>query len=356
MRGGGVLLVGGAPADVAVDDDQGRATRLGFEVVEGGGDRLGVVGVDDVGDVPAVAGEPGRHVVVVGEVGFAVDRDVVVVVDPAEVVELQVAGDRGGLAGDPLHQAAVAGDRVDVEVEEVGPVAGALPLRGDRHPDRGRDALSERPGGRLHPRGPAVLGVAGGARVELAEALDVGEADRRLADHLVVGVDRPHVGQVQQRVEQHRGVPGRKHEAIASRPDRVGGIEAQEALPERVGERRQRHRRPRMPRVRLLDRVDRKRPDRVDAELVDVARRVCHRPSILFLRQRRGVTRRWPHSTPTRYTAGGQPGRRCGVTRWRSYSTPTRCTAGDRDRVRAMRGTTKSASPRRRRRSWSPTG
>ena len=33
----------------------------------------------------------------VGEFGLAVDRDVVVVVDPAEVVELEVAGDRGRL-------------------------------------------------------------------------------------------------------------------------------------------------------------------------------------------------------------------------------------------------------------------
>ena len=91
-----------------------------------------------------------------------------------------------------------------------------------------------------------------------------------LADHLVVGVDGAHVGEVEQRVEQHRGVPGREHEAVAVGPDRVGGVEAQEALPERVGDRRQRHRRPGMARVGLLDRVDRQRADRVDAELVDV--------------------------------------------------------------------------------------
>ncbi len=122
-------------------------------------------------DVPAVAHEAGGDVVLVGDPGLAVDRDVVVVVDPAEVVELQVAGDRGGFVGDALHQAAVAGDRVDVEVEELGAVAGALPLRGDRHADGGRDPLAERAGRRLDAGGPAVLGVAGGARVELAEAL-----------------------------------------------------------------------------------------------------------------------------------------------------------------------------------------
>ena len=191
VGGGGVHLVRRAVADVAVDDDQGRALLLALELLEGGGDQLGVVGVADPGDVPAVAHEAGGDVVAVGEVGLAVDRDVVVVVDPAEVVELEVAGERGGFAGDALHQAAVAGDRVDVEVEELGGVvAGALPLRGDRHPDRGGDALAERAGGRLDARGPAVLGVAGSARVELAEAFDVVERDGGVADDLVVGIDR----------------------------------------------------------------------------------------------------------------------------------------------------------------------
>ncbi len=92
------------------------------------------------------------------------------------------------------------------------------------------------------------------------------------ADDLVVGFDRLHVGQVEQRVEQHRGVAGGEDEAVAVGPDRVGGVEAQEALPERVGDRGHRHRRPRVPRVGLLDRVDRQRADRVDAELVDVLR------------------------------------------------------------------------------------
>ena len=99
-----------------------------------------------------------------------------------------------------------------------------------------------------------------------------------LADDLVVGVDRPDAGQVEQRVEQHRGVAGGEHEAVAVRPDRVGGVEAQEALPERVGDRRQRHRRPGMAGVRLLDRVDRQRADRVDAELVDLGGRPVRCP------------------------------------------------------------------------------
>ncbi len=272
---GRVLLVRGAVADVGVDDDQRRAVLLGLEVVEAPGDLVEVVRVLHPGHVPLVTLEARLDVVLVGDRGVPVDRDVVVVVDPAEVVQLLVAGERGRLVRDALHEAPVPGDRVDVEVEELGALAvegRRLPDRRDRHADAGRDPLAQRAGGGLDARGPAVLGVARALRVELAEALDVVEADRGRPLDLVVGVDRPHAGQEEQRVEQHRGVPRREHEAVAVRPDRVGGVEAQVALPQGVGQRRQRHRRPRVPRVRLLDRVHRQRPDRVDAELIDVAR------------------------------------------------------------------------------------
>ena len=52
----------------------------------------------------------------------------------------------------------------------------------------------------------------------------------------------------------------------------VGRV-AEEARPERVGHRRGAHRGARVPGVRLLDAVDRERPDRVDGEAVEVGRR-----------------------------------------------------------------------------------
>ena len=85
---------------------------------------------------------------------------------------------------------------------------------------------------------------------------------------LVRRVDRLDAGEVQQRVQQHRGVPRREHEAVAVRPDRVVGVEAQEVLPQRVGDRRHRHRRPGMARVRRLHGVHRERADGGDGELV----------------------------------------------------------------------------------------
>ena len=62
---------------------------------------------------------------------------------------------------------------------------------------------------------------------------------------------------MQHRVEQHRGVPVGQHEAIAVRPDRILGIEAQKVLPQRVSHRRHRHRRAGMARIGLLHRIHR---------------------------------------------------------------------------------------------------
>jgi len=95
----------------------------------------------------------------------------------------------------------------------------------------GRDAGAERTGGGLDARRPPVLRVAGALAVELAEALDVVELDGQLTQPFVLRVDGLDGGQVQERVEQHRRVAARQHEAVAVRPDRIIGIEAQEALP-----------------------------------------------------------------------------------------------------------------------------
>ncbi len=59
---------------------------------------LEVVGIVNVRHVPTIGREPRGHVFVEGEIGVAFDGDVVVVVDPAEIRELQVTGERRGFA------------------------------------------------------------------------------------------------------------------------------------------------------------------------------------------------------------------------------------------------------------------
>ena len=258
VGGAGVLLGRRAEGDVAVDDDEGRAVVGVLEHPEGATEHVEVVRVAHPGHVPAVADEAGGRVVGERPVGAALDRDPVVVVDPAQVGELEVAGERGRLARHPLHHVAVAAEGVDVVVEqlEVGTVeVGRLPPAGDRHPDAGRHPLTQRAGGGLDARSEPVFRVAWTLAVELAEALDVLEGDGQLALPLVLGVDRFHAGEVEHGIQQHRGVSVRQHEPVAVGPDRILGIKTEEILPQGVDHGRQRHRGTGVAGVGRLDRI-----------------------------------------------------------------------------------------------------
>ena len=161
------------------------------------------------------------------------------------------------LGGDALLQVAVGHDPVrrgGRSIVVAGPVElGGEAALGDGHADRVGEALAERPGRRLDAGRQAVLGMAGRARAPLAERLELLERD-------VVA------GQVEERVEEHRGVAGGQDEPVAVRPVRMRRGVAQEARPEDVGHRRGAHRGAGMTGVRLLHAVDRQGPDRVDRQ------------------------------------------------------------------------------------------
>ena len=74
-----------APADDAVDDDQGRRVARSAERLERLRDSIEIVRVGDVQDVPAIAAKPLGHAFAERERRSALDRDVVIVVDPAKV-------------------------------------------------------------------------------------------------------------------------------------------------------------------------------------------------------------------------------------------------------------------------------
>src|SRR5438309_11561559 len=124
-------------ADMAFDNNQtgpiidplGNGDRFG--------DTLAVVGVAHPLDMPAVGEKPAGDILAKGESGVAFDRDVVAVVDPAEIAEPQMTGHRGGLAADTLHHAAVAAPREDLVVEPrtARPTEMARqPIGRERHP------------------------------------------------------------------------------------------------------------------------------------------------------------------------------------------------------------------------------
>jgi hypothetical protein len=253
-----VLLVRAPEADVGPDRDE-RRTLVRPGDLDRRRDRLEVVAVLDPLGVPAVRLEPAEHILTERHRRRAIELDVVVVVQDDQPTEPEVAGERGRLGCDALLEVAVGADGVGPVIDDTmpGPVElrGEPPL-GDRHPDGVREALAERPGGRLDAGRQAPFRMSGRDRAPLAERLQVLERDAVSS-------------QVEERVQQHRGVPGGQHEAVAVGPIRVGRRVAKEPGPDRVGHGRHPHRGTRMSRVRLLDPVDGERPDRIDGELVE---------------------------------------------------------------------------------------
>jgi hypothetical protein len=103
MGFGRVLLVWRAVTDVTVQNDERRPAFGLAEHLESALNSVHVIGIADAQHVPATGKEAPRHILSEGDVSIAFDGDVVVVENPAEVVEAQVAGERRSLRRDALH-------------------------------------------------------------------------------------------------------------------------------------------------------------------------------------------------------------------------------------------------------------
>ncbi len=167
-----------------------------------------------------------------------------------------MAGERGGLGADALHQVAVGADPVGVVVLHLAAVLLAQEALGEREADGVRDALAERAGRDLDAGGVMDLGVARRARAPGAEVSDLLQRHVRVA------------GQVETGVQQHRAVTGRQHEAVAVGPVRVLRVVAHHLREEEVADRRHAHRHAGVAVAGVLDRVHRERADGVDGELL----------------------------------------------------------------------------------------
>src|SRR4029077_723337 len=114
-----VLPVWRTVADVTVEYyERGPAPRLpknGHRVF----DALDIVCVADTQYTPAVTHEAGSNVFGECQPRVAFDGDVIVVVDPAEVIEAKVTCERRGFRTDAFHQASVPAYGVDVIVKDV---------------------------------------------------------------------------------------------------------------------------------------------------------------------------------------------------------------------------------------------
>jgi hypothetical protein len=201
MRRAGVLFCRRAVGDVTVHDDE-RGTVVGFfERRKRARQHFLVVGITDPQDVPAIAEIARGDVFSEGQRGIAFNGDFVVVVNPTQVRELEMARQRRRFPRNALHHAPVAAQGIDIMVEHLKARAieiAGLPAGRDRHPHAHGHSLAQRTRRRLDARRPTVFGMARTSAAELAEAFQVVKRHGQLAQYFVLGIHRFHAGQVQQ--------------------------------------------------------------------------------------------------------------------------------------------------------------
>src|SRR6266566_1051080 len=165
-------------------------------------DAVHIVRVADSQHVPPIGEKASSDILCKSHARVAFDCDVVVVPNPAEVVESQMSGERCRFRADTFHHATVAAYRVDLVIENVKVwtiVAAGEPLLRQRHPDAGGNALAEGTSSGFDARDPVVFRMSRSLAVQLAKTADVVERHRRLSESLVFGVDGLHLGEVQNR-------------------------------------------------------------------------------------------------------------------------------------------------------------
>jgi hypothetical protein len=253
---------GRSEADARPAHDQVGLPIRGGGLVQRRAQSVGVVAVDLL-DLPAVRLEALPDVLREAQARRSVDRDAVVVVEHDQASQTQMAGQGGRLGADPLHQVAVRGQHVGAVIDEVRAEARGQHALRERHADRVAEALSERAGGALHPGRHAVLGVTRRDRAELAEVADVVDRD---------GVAR----QVQQRVEQHRPVTRREHEAVAIGPVRGRRVVAQDLAEQHRADLGAAERHSHVADPRLAHRIGGEHADRLRRQLDRLCRERLH--------------------------------------------------------------------------------
>src|SRR5215475_15799826 len=87
--------------------------------LEGLFNAINVIRITDAQHVPTIGEEPTCNVLGERDAGVAFDRDVIVVVNPAQIVEPEMSSQRCSLRRNTFHQASVTTDAINVVVEDV---------------------------------------------------------------------------------------------------------------------------------------------------------------------------------------------------------------------------------------------
>jgi len=167
--------------------------------------------------MPVAQAEAGEHVVALSDLYAAIIGHPVVVPEKDELAQAQMSGERDHLLANAFLQAAVADQRVGVMIDDLRPEPFVEEGFGDGHAGGIGNPLAERAGRRLDAAVRIELRMTLAMRAEFPEGFDFVDGD------LLV------TAQVEKRVEQHRPMPVRLHEAVAVEPQRILRIELQMA-------------------------------------------------------------------------------------------------------------------------------
>src|ERR1700736_436584 len=145
-------------------------------MIEAPPQEMEVFGVRHTLDTPSISEKTSRHILRESQTGVSLDGDVVVVIDPTQIRQLQMTRQRSRLSADALHHAPVTRQRVYVIVKKskVGPVVAlGQPFAGQCDAHAGSHSLAQRARCGFYARRPTVFGVAGAFAFELAKFFEV---------------------------------------------------------------------------------------------------------------------------------------------------------------------------------------
>src|SRR5215469_4956814 len=94
MRGSRVLFMRRAIADMAIQNDQSRPVLRIPENLQRVLDAVEIICIADSQHIPAIRKKSSSDILCKGDTSISFNRDVVVVINPAEVIEAQMSGER----------------------------------------------------------------------------------------------------------------------------------------------------------------------------------------------------------------------------------------------------------------------
>ncbi len=142
---------------------------------------LQVIDIPHSRHIPAIGEEARGHILAKGQVCTAFNTNAVVIVNPAQIGEVEMPGKGSGLAADPFHHVSISGEGIDVVMKQLETRAIEVrrqPALSYRHSYAGSHSLAQRTGGRLDAGRPAIFGMTRTFALELAEVLNVLKFDR----------------------------------------------------------------------------------------------------------------------------------------------------------------------------------